>query len=370
MAAVRKERGIALAITVLALLVMSALAAAVFGFALQEQRLGLNDLKVQRALAAAEAALRMQLASWNRDLYNRLVVGQSVEFGGGLPRSTGWYRGSVRRVSRRLFLLRAEGFSADSVARQHIGLLAKIEPVRLEVRSPLTVLGDVEIGPYVWIEGTDRSPRDWSCEEPEQALPGIRVLDVADVKFLGCSGLACAGQASVFPDSTLGSRALRALRDIDFQELAASATKVLRPGVYGRVSPSLQGRDCHTADGTNWGAPVDRTSPCSDYFPVIYGAGDLAVAGGAGQGILLVDGNLSVRGGFEFYGVVFVRGALKTEGAGGKFWGAVFTSAGNLGATSLNGFDRVVYSSCAIEHALWAAGPAAQLTERGWANLY
>ena len=48
---------------------------------------------------------------------------------------------------------------------------------------------------------------------------------------------------------------------------------------------------------TNWGAPTVKTSPCFNYFPIIYHYGRPQLSGsGAGQGILLVEGNLTVTG--------------------------------------------------------------------------
>ena len=43
-----------------------------------------------------------------------------------------------------------------------------------------------------------------------------------------------------------------------------------------------------------------------------------------GQGVLVINGSLSVQGGFEFYGPVIVRKSLKTTGTGnfsnGSYW--------------------------------------------------
>ena len=59
---------------------------------------------------------------------------------------------------------------------------------------------------------------------------------------------------------------------------------------------------------SNWGDPLNKLSPCFNYFPIIYHQGDLSISGnGYGQGILLVEGNLTVQGRIDFYGPVIVH---------------------------------------------------------------
>src|SRR5260370_32496138 len=76
---------------------------------------------------------------------------------------------------------------------------------------------------------------------------------------------------------------------------------------------------------TNWGDPLNPTAPCGGYFPIIHITGSATINGQEGQGILLVDGDLSVLGGFQFYGITIIQGSLITAGGGGMpahFWGA------------------------------------------------
>ena len=41
-------------------------------------------------------------------------------------------------------------------------------------------------------------------------------------------------------------------------------------------------------------------------------------SGGVGQGILLVDGTLDLRGNFVFYGLIIVQGSFETQGSGNR----------------------------------------------------
>jgi len=125
---------------------------------------------------------------------------------------------------------------------------------------------------------------------------------------------------------------------------------------------------------TNWGEPAVKTDPCFNYFPIIYHNGDLKLQGGRGQGILLVEGDLTATGGMVFYGPVFVTGTLSTSGnsgQGAKFFGGVI--AGNVALddlTKLAGGALVNFSSCALKRALGGSATPAVFNERSWAQIY
>jgi hypothetical protein len=151
-------------------------------------------------------------------------------------------------------------------------------------------------------------------------------------------------------------------------DLTGLANKIIGPGTY-KVEPTFAGADCSLNDQTNWGDPLNPAGPCGSYFPVIYATGDITVNGVQGQGVLLVDGNLDVQGGFEFYGPVIVRGALSTQGTGGHFNGGVIAANVDLDQSSVLGDAMVTYSSCAVARAVNGAASGAKLKERSWVNL-
>ncbi len=114
----------ALPLAVLTLWVMAALTAAAFFAVLQDRRMSVNGVKLEQALAAAESGATIVLAAWS-DAESELALGDSILSVGWLPRGGGWYRVQVRRTGARLFLINSTGFSADSLARQRIGLLVR-----------------------------------------------------------------------------------------------------------------------------------------------------------------------------------------------------------------------------------------------------
>ena len=116
------------------------------------------------------------------------------------------------------------------------------------------------------------------------------------------------------------------------------------------------------------------TSPCFNYFPIVYHYGDLSISGsGSGQGILLVEGNLNVQGRIDFYGPVIVTGGVDVRGTGSddvKFYGGIMAQNVTLDDSRLTGNATVNYSSCAIKRALQGSAFAEPLNERSWVQLY
>ena len=66
----------------------------------------------------------------------------------------------------------------------------------------------------------------------------------------------------------------------------------------------------------------------------------------------MVDGDLNLRGGFVFNGVIIVQGTLETAGSGNRIIGGVMASNVNLDDQSYVGGSEVSFSSCAIEQAI------------------
>ncbi|UCD24799.1 MAG: hypothetical protein JSW51_02450, partial [Gemmatimonadota bacterium] len=94
------------------------------------------------------------------------------------------------------------------------------------------------------------------------------------------------------------------------------------------------------------------------------------INGNYGQGILLVEGDLSVQGQFKFFGIVIVRQALKTTGTGGHFNGAVLAANVDLDQNTVLGDALVQYSKCATQRVLSSASPGALLRSRAWFQAY
>jgi hypothetical protein len=191
----------------------------------------------------------------------------------------------------------------------------------------------------------------------------------------GCGGLSCVqGDPKVDEDPTINDSTLTTFGDATFDDWQALATKRISGGTR-KIEPSTTvdasaNIRCNTSDPNNWGSPLSPLLPCGNYFPVVWVDGDLNINGVQGQGVLLVNGNLGVQGGFEFYGPVLVRGTLSTQGTGGHFNGGVVAANVDLDQNTVLGNAVINFSSCAVAKALQNSAPAAPLRSRSWANLY
>ncbi len=366
------ERGIALAVAIFALVVVGGLVAGSLFVATQEQRVGRNTLRQQTAFNAAESATDSVVLGWSSGAYNGMVVGTSVTVTASAT-GGGWYRRTIKRLSDMVYIVRTDGFSRDSSSRQRVGALMRLRPLAFNFNSALKTQGAVKLGGSSFITGQDTPPTGWTgCPATVPALAGIRMPDPTQISTSGCSNLNCVqGDPPVQKDTTISSGSLTTVGDIPFDSLKAFATKIVYPSGSPKIQPSLTATlACNTADQYNWGSPSLPAGPCGSYFPIIWVEGSINVNGIEGQGVLIVNGDLDVQGGFTFYGPVIVKGTINTQGTGGHFNGGVIAANVNLDQNVVLGDAVVNYSSCALIRALTASATAFQMRERSWINLY
>jgi hypothetical protein len=201
-------------------------------------------------------------------------------------------------------------------------------------------------------------------------LPGA-----GDLEDAACGAGCIAGEPPVRSDPALAEGVPLQAGGADWSDLASVAGKTYAGGGQGLVvvpAPAQSGAVCDRSAPYNWGEPArpPTVAPCTGYFPVIHATGDLTIAGGRGQGVLLVEGDLVLTGAAEFDGLVLVRGSLTAVGAGGRIRGGVVVAVtGGARAVSLEGAS-IGYSSCALAAALRDAWPARLIPERSWSELF
>jgi len=376
------ERGIALAVAVFALVVIGALVAGTFFAGRLEQQTGRNTFMAAQAAEAAEAGLNDAVATQTAAALLALPIDPDPAAATDLgSRAVGYGTSAstqINRLTDNLFLVRSLGTRTNAaggqLAARSLGQLIRLVQLDIQVQAGLTALGDVTITGGAEVTGIDGVPPDWITQGA--ACPPLE--DVTGVRYnegeLTTSGN---GMFGGVPDSALDATLNAADMREDFDKLKALATLTVtsdNPAATGPAYTAGIPPRCDTDVETNWGEPVLITDPCFDYFPIIYHYGNLRLQGGRGQGILLVEGDLTATGGMVFYGPVFVTGTLSTSGnsgQGAKFFGGVI--AGNVALddlTKLAGGALVSYSSCAIHRALQNSATPAPLAERSWVQLY
>jgi hypothetical protein len=155
-----------------------------------------------------------------------------------------------------------------------------------------------------------------------------------------------------------------------FDTLASQASLTLPDGSR-QTPPQRSGADCDTGSQLNWGDPARPDAVCGSYLPIIHVLGDLTLTAGEGQGILLVDGNLTFEGGYRFYGLVLVRGTIAASLPAGyvTLHGAVFAAGVGREAAPVTGL-HVSMSKCILDRALRSSGRLVPLRSRSWKQLF
>ncbi len=337
------NRGVALPIVIFVLAMLGGLVSAAFWSGVLDHRMGRAALDVQHALGLAESAVADPLANWDAGGYAAVPVGM------GVTDTVRWESGAIKSVTRvrrlgvGLFLIGADGLGRSG-AVVHAGVLVRLEPWGTPAVAPVLANGSVKVGPLAEVR-VDATGSERGCTSLRESEP--------DTKF------------------GFGSRDTLELED--FSRWVGRATKRVAPGRYVDIGPVLREGVCHAAEPRNWGDPTAE-SGCGSYRPVVYVAGDLTVLGGLGQGVLLVGGDLDIRGGFWFEGLILVAGSLRATVGAPRIEGAV--QAGLVGgggggggggdAIRLGGRALVVYSRCAVDMALLASGRPVPIGSRGW----
>lgn len=369
-----RERGFALAVSIFALVIIAALITGIFFAARQEWKIGMNSVAAQRAFSAADAGISNAVANWHMG-WNDLATNAESTWSGTLPGGTGSWSGRILRLNPELFFVQVTGTDEHNLATRTLGALSRLLILNVQFRGAMTTQGSLKIGGSSFIDGVDTDPSGWSCPGTTDTLPGIATGDSADIQTSGCGGYSCVqGDPKILSDTSINDSTFLQFGDVGWNDMMAMATKVY-PSGYGPASdfgPVGTDSTCNTSVMDNWGDPMVPASVagCSSYFPIIYVDGDLKVTGGYGQGILMVNGNLDVQGGFQFYGPVMVHGNLTTQGTGGHFNGGVMAANIDLGQDVVLGNAIVTYSSCALYKALNANTPGRWLRQRSWVDLF
>ena len=357
---------------VFSLFVLGALSSTFIILSISERQVGRKFVRYHQALAAADAGAYAPLISWDAQRYNRLEPGESASFSGLLADGTGSYRGSVQRLGPRTFLVAAEGATADDEVIQRAGSIMRLRPLRINVDAALDIRGPLELDESVRISGRDRNPPWWNCPPDTAVLPAIRCPHTnPDLQpWTGCRPTACLDGSPLWvADSSGAMPGQDDLLGAPLDDLRAVALHVI-DGTYMTPRAAEANGTCVTALSSNWGNPFDPWGACGDHNPAVYSVGDLQVHAGHGQGILVVEGDLTVSGDFHYFGVVIVLGRFLSTGVGAKITGAVFVANGEFLPQSLDGMTRIQYSDCAVARALAASGRGVLLQERSWLDMY
>ncbi len=373
------ERGIALAMAVFGIMVIGALVAGAFVAGRLEHRTSQNSLFAAQAFEAGEAGLSDMMTNWNTGTYNGMAAGDTLTLPTVMLDASTAYTGRVTRLNDNIFMVVSAGQKMNAgggvMSQRLVGTFARLFLPVVQMNAAITVDGEMTIGGSAEATGMDWVPGGWGgCPAPAD-VAGIRTsADEINTNGANCNNLDCVDGSpqAVTNDATIDSTIFNNFGGITFDELAAMANFQIS-GVQNGLAPTLDaGGRCDTSNLLNWGEPWSATTfgACFNYFPILHAPGDVKLNGGRGQGTLLVEGDLELAGGVEFYGPVIVKGRVKSTGTGGHINGGIMAGQVDLDPSTFSGNSLAQFSSCAIMRALQAAATARPLGERAWTHVY
>jgi hypothetical protein len=377
--------GFALPAATGALVIIGILVTAGFFVARQELRIGVASRHANMAVNIAQAGANEVMANWNGYQLNNIPAWSDTTLTGTSP--GGEWSVTIANANNFVYFLTAEGEVTDggalwAGARRTIGISAKILFADINPPAALLTRGQVRVGGSASIDGTNTTPPTWApyCTDlPTNDTTGVIVDDASggNPQVIG-AGASITGNPPSEEDPTIVDETFTDFDNLTWDELTAIA-QIEGKDVTGlgttitSVQPSLTaaGR-CNTADLVNWGDTIP-TAPCGAYFPLIYHGGNLRLNANAyGQGVLLVEGNLELSGGFNFFGIIITQGTFSTGVGNNRVIGSVMASnAADLNET-ISGSSEIIYSRCAITRSVLnnaALSRARPMEIRSWVDL-
>ena len=373
----RRDRdGFALPLVVMALGLLLVIMSVLIFVSRQELRMGQAAESGTLAFYLAERGVDDLLSTWGQNHFDTLDINDSASVTDTLE--WGEWTAVVRRLGEKLYLASVESTVTEggdllSGASRQVGLFVQHMSADISPSAALTARGSTIVGGNGEVHGADVSPTEWGgmCTGPLSDHPGILTDDSMNVSTRGAGVIT--GVPTIAQDTTISDETFTTFGSATWDDLVAMADKHLPAGTINQVGPVEAGGVCDVNQPLNWGDPLGPTNPCGDYFPIVHINGTAQMqAGGVGQGILLVEGDLDLRGNFRFFGMILVKGNMGTQGSGNRIWGGVMASNAEIDAQSITGGSEIQYSSCVIDRTMdniagldWAR----PLSERGWVDL-
>ena len=367
------SRGFALPAVIMALVILAVLLTGALYMAQQEYRVGWSTEQASVAFNMTEQGVVEVLTNWDAPAYSGLPAWGSATTTGAL--ADGTWSATVTRMTNFFYYVDVTGVVSRggplrAGATHRIGVIAHVSSAAVTPQAALTTRGNILIRGNAEVIGQDVDPPLWGmCTEPLEDKPGITTDLTSTVTTQGQGSVS--GVPPVDQDASITDETFTEFGSVDWDELILMADIRPSPGTLN-IGPSLNGNGtCNTDDLENWGDP-ETGSTCEPYFPIIFVNGNARIQGGGlGQGILLVAGDLDLRGNFSFYGVIIVQGNFETQGSGNRVFGGILAGNATLGQQTLTGGSVIQYSNCAVQRAIFNSRltRVRRLPNRSWVDV-
>ena len=373
-----RREGFALAATILAMLVVGAIVTGGFYAASQEGQIARSTSSADDALFIAETGMTNTMVQTTPTTLTGIALSGSlngsatnVTVGG---QTLGNYVARIARVSDRLFVISATATVTRggryAGATHQVASLLRLRTADFDNQAAVMVYGDLAVGGNAEVDGTDYYPSSWTGVGCSLTTGTAAVLTNPSTTVSTSGSAVITGPTVRQP---LTANDFNVFGDITWLDLVSMKDKT----VSGTINPApvVVSGVCDMTLNTNWGSS-SPTNACYNYFPIIYAPGNLNISSSnEGQGILLVEGDLDITGGFNFYGVAVVKGTIRIPGTGGHINGTTLVYGdGQIATTSATstGNSLLQYSSCSIQRAVLNNTSLTRLTpivNRSWMDI-
>jgi hypothetical protein len=366
-----------------ALVIIGVLVTAGFFVAQQELRVGVASNHANMAVNIAQAGANEVMGNWNGYQLGNVAIWSDTMVSGTLE--NGSWEVTIANRNNFVYFLTARGVVTDggalwAGASRTIGIVTKMRFADIDPPAALTTRGKTVVKGGALVNGINTTPPTWAPYCTSVATSDTTGILTNDATIVGTTGGGViAGTPPVEEDATIVDETFTNFGDMDWAQLTALAAAEGKNITSLGTSINNTGPDttatgrCNETTLTNWGDTLP-TAPCGSYFPLIYHGGNLTLQSGAGfgQGVLLVEGSLDLRGGFLFYGIIIVQGSFETTGAGNRIIGAVMASNSLTDAQGYVGASEITYSRCAVQRSILnnaSLSRARPIAERSWVDL-
>ncbi len=374
-----QRRGIALLSALTALLLVSLATLGLFHLSLAETRRSRAAGFLVQASAGADGGALSFMRDWKMAAWDTLVPGDTVPL---QMHTFGSATASVRatRLSPLVWHVVSSSESGDSSARtltrRRVNALLRLAIPDLAEDAALTVRDSVRLQGSARVVGTDTAAGVWAigcaASAPGAGIAAPDTTRICDGTCTTHSGVHAIGVPDVTVDSSAASSTrYSAFGSESWSTLTAHASVVIPAGSVVTPAAAVLNGACDRVVASNWGDPSAIT-PCWSYAPVLWAQGDLEMRGGHGQGVLLVDGDLTLSQGAEFHGVVIARDDVVGGPGGGRLLGLAMAGDMRPGPgdhTTLGDGVQINLSRCAAQGALRRSARLVPLVRRWWAAI-
>ena len=375
-----KREGMALAMAMFAIVVIGALIAGAFFASTQDFRIGSNSIVAQRAFTSAEFGLNKMMAGWQQEKNLTVPVGgdttATYAVGDGSTSKV-----TVTRINQATYWFVSEGTAAAGTnfeTKRRTSMVMRLAIPSISVGGAVTLAGGGTVKGSAQVSGKNVNPSGWDCANfPGRDTTGVAYAPGTTLSIQKASNVVGSPQSYADPKAGIDGTYIK-YGDESWQTLTANAdVKVTTNNPTYAPTPSGTATTCNHIE-SNWGEPwrlatnVNAVVGCQTYFPIVYVNSDLQVNDGRGQGILLIEGSLTVNGRFEWNGIIVAKDDINRGNGTPVITGAVMARNANLqdSGTQILGNATFQFSQCAIQSAIQGSSRLLPAHDRAWAEMW